>query len=345
MNHIPKVSIIIANYNGEQYLEVCLHSVLNSTFNDFEILLIDDGSTDESIQIIKKFQKIDKRIHLLKNKKNLGAAASRNRGIAVAKGDIIIFLDNDTEVEKSWIYEMMRLLESNNDIGACQAKLLDYKRRSYIQNAGVNLWAQTAWGLSFWQWERNGIKHKTVKEIIAISAALAVKKEVLDIVGGFDEAEAVVTEDLDFSWRVWLVGYKVLLCPTAIVYHWTKSVDMRKNMHHTHRKIYFHLAKNSLISIIKNYQLLNAIKYSCVSFVISLGRGVLVLIRRRDLSALLGTFDAIRWVAFHIPEIYIKRRNMQSKRTVTDRELFSKIIIQKSPLIVYNQHYKETNLL
>lgn len=339
------ISIIIANYNGEDFLPTCLNSVIKSSYTNLEILLIDDGSNDNSLNILEDFKKRDKRVRVIKNKKNIGAAASRNVGIRQVKGDIVIFLDNDTEVELDWIDEMIRTLNSDETIGACQAKLLDFKKRSIIQNAGVLLWAQTGWGLPFWQWEKNGKEHSDTKEIIAISAALAVKKDVLEKVGGFDEDEAVVTEDLDFSWRIWLAGYRIVLAPFSCVYHWTKPVEMRANMNHNRKKIYYHLTKNSFISISANYELYNSLKYGFSSVVISLARGILVLIRRGDLSALSGTVTAYFWILFNIYNLLQKRRAVQNMRCVKDNQLFNRIIVQKSPLIAYNQYYKKTNLL
>ena len=115
------VSIIIANYNGEKYLPKCLKSVLDTDYKHFELILVDDGSSDNSITIIKKYSAKDKRINLIKNERNMGAAASRNRAARYAKGDLLIFLDNDTEVDKFWLNDMIKVLRSNRKIGACQA--------------------------------------------------------------------------------------------------------------------------------------------------------------------------------------------------------------------------------
>src|SRR5436190_1079119 len=116
MKNKPSVSIIIANYNGEKYLATCLLSVLRSSYSEREILVIDDGSTDKSIAILEKFSKGNVQVKLLRNKKNIGAAASRNKAVSFAKGDIIVFLDNDTEVDKDWLVEMIKVLSSSSKI-------------------------------------------------------------------------------------------------------------------------------------------------------------------------------------------------------------------------------------
>lgn len=338
------LSIIIANYNGEQYLPTCLNSVLHSTYSNFELLITDDGSTDKSIEIINGYLNTDQRIKLIRNQDNLGASASRNRAIKIAKGELLLFLDNDTEVAPSAIEKLVNTLQANESLGGAQALLLDFEKRDLVQNAGVKLWAQTGWGLMAGQWQENKGQYKQT-DIIAISACLAVKKSVMTIVGDFDEKEAVVTEDLDLSWRIWIAGYSIVLVPDALVYHWTKSVDMRSNMHHNLEKIYFHLTKNSLVSILKNYELPNAIYYFFYSLVISGGRAILVLTRRQEASALMGTLRGILWTVFNLNYIIQKRVKVQRTRKISDKELFQRIIIKDSISNIYKKYFNQAGLL
>lgn len=339
------VSIIIANFNGEIYIKDCLDSVEHSNYRNFEIIIIDDGSSDRSIEIIKKYQKEQKKIIFLQNEKNIGAAASRNKACEIAKGDIIVFLDNDTQVQKNWLSELILVLTSSKDIAGCQALLLDYKKREFIQNAGGKLWAATGWLLPQLQWTK--YKNQVLKntEIIAISAALAMKKSAFQTIGGFDEEEGVVTEDLDLSWKIWLLGFRVMLAPKAHVYHWTKSLHMRQNMFHTQETIYFHLMKNSIISILKNYELGNAVYYYFYTLAISFCRGMVVLLRRGELSPLIGSLRGVIWANLNIATIIKKRNAIQRIRRSTDRELFKSIIIRDSPLKIYKKYFSQTNLL
>ncbi|ADG70800.1 glycosyltransferase family 2 protein [Brachyspira murdochii] len=101
-----KVSIIILVYNTKQYLEKCLNSVINQTLKEIEIICIDDKSTDNSIDIIKNFQKIDNRIILIENKKNMGMGYNRDVGIKIAKGEYIGFVDSDDYIDENYFYEL-----------------------------------------------------------------------------------------------------------------------------------------------------------------------------------------------------------------------------------------------
>lgn len=335
------VTIVIANFNGEKYLEDCLNSVLKSSYKGFEVLLIDDGSTDKSIKIIKKFQKKDRRIRLLKNKKNLGAAASRNKAIKKVKGEIVVFLDNDTEVSKNWLGELIKPLLREEDIGGAQALLLDFENRDLIQMAGGLLIPHTGWLVPFHQWEsykktKNILKER---EIVAISAALAVKRKVLEKIGGFDELEAVVTEDLDLCWRIWIAGYRIVLAPKAIVYHWTKSVEQRAHMRVNYQKIYFHLAKNSFRSIIKNYELGNVIKYLPLSIAINLARGLFFVFTRGSLSALVGTVQGVLWNIILISDTLREREKLQNMRNFTNNHLSKRMMVQDPLFSIYRKYY------
>ena len=344
MSKDPLVSIIIANYNGENYLKTCLKAVLASTYRNFEVFLVDDGSTDASSSVIKRFAKKDSRIKLLRNKVNKGAAASRNIAFGLVKGRYLFFLDNDTEVDKNCLKRLVEFMGTHNDIGGCQALIYDFLDRRKIQNPGVKLWAASGWGLPIARTKKELKKTKDY-DIAAISAALMVRKEAFNYINGFDELEAVVTEDLDFSWRMWLSGYKIVLVPDAKIFHWTKSVDMRENLGQDYVKIYFHLTKNSILSIYKNYELVNMIKYLFASCVISLSRSLLIVIKRRSFSSLIGTVKGILWIIVNLSTITKMRKKVQSKRKLSDNMLFNKILLKDNWLSIYKRYYSTSGLL
>src|SRR3990167_10230230 len=185
----PFLSIILANYNGENYLRTCLNSLSESSLKNYEVLFIDNNSTDSSIEIISEFKKTDPRIKILRNKVNIGVPASRNIAISHCQGEIIILLDNDTELKRDSLEQLIKPLIEDESIGAAQALLLDFENRNLIQLAGGHLIPQTIWLWGFHERsEYKKIKPKLKRSnIIAISAVIAVKKKVMDIVKGYDE--------------------------------------------------------------------------------------------------------------------------------------------------------------
>lgn len=115
----PEISVIMAAYNTEKYLDVSIKSILNQTFSNFELIIINDASKDNSLNIIDKYQKIDKRIQLLNNRKNIGPAASRNRGLKIARGKFIAILDADDISLPRRLETQHQFLEDHPDIFLC----------------------------------------------------------------------------------------------------------------------------------------------------------------------------------------------------------------------------------
>ena len=113
IDYTPKVSVIIPVYNVEQYLRECLDSVVNQTLKEIEIICVDDGSTDNSLEILKEYAKKDKRITVIVQK-NLHAGVARNAGLTVAKGEYIHFLDSDDWLDKNTYEDLYNLIKSKN---------------------------------------------------------------------------------------------------------------------------------------------------------------------------------------------------------------------------------------
>lgn len=315
------ISIVIANYNGEYYLKTCLTSLLKSSFiTDYEILIIDNNSTDTSVEIIKEFQKKDSNIKLLKNKSNRGVPFSRNKAIKKAKGDILVFLDNDTKVDKDWLKGIIQTFSSDVTIGALQCKIFDFKKNDLIQEVGMKLYPYTGFGTTLGRGEKDHGQFDTPVEIIALGAALAVKKDIAKKIGGFDLKLMHTTDDLDFSWRIWISGYRVMLSPNSKVYHYTK-------VHSHNYKMYFHLSKNSLRMITKNYESPNVIKFLPLSLAFNIVGGISVLLSRGSVAGILGVFLGIVWYFYNLPDTLKMRSRVQKLRKTEDKEIFDKIMI------------------
>lgn len=134
---MDKVSIIVPVYNGSNYLEKCLNSLINQTYKNIEIIVINDGSIDNSLEIIKRYQKNDQRIILI-DKKNTGVSDSRNKGIEKATGDYICFLDADDFYENNYVEVMLNIIKKENvDVIRCNYKVVDEKNE-LIENGKID---------------------------------------------------------------------------------------------------------------------------------------------------------------------------------------------------------------
>jgi len=233
----PLVSIIIVNYNGKQYLEQCLKSLMQINYQNFEIILVDNNSTDDSIEFVSNYYPS---VIILKLDKNLGFAEPNNMGAKIAKGQHLLFLNNDTIVTPNFINEMIQVVKKDPKIGMCQSLLL--KPNGEVDSSGDFI---TTLGVGYSSKE----KVQNIREILSGKAAsLMVRNEIFWKLKGFDEKFFASWEDVDLGWRAWISGYKVVVVPTSVVHH--IGGQTVKNF----KEIAFHGYKNQLAMKITNFE-------------------------------------------------------------------------------------------
>lgn len=328
----PKFSVIIANFNGKEYITDCLSSVFKTDYSSVEIIIVEDGSIDGSLEVIKKFQN-RYNFQLIQNDKNLGLVASRNKAIKKASGEILVFLDNDTQVDKNWLKGLAEVFSTDTLVGAAQCKIFDFKNRNTIQEIGMKLIPFTGFGTPLGRGQKDYGQFDEKAEIIALGAALAVKREIAKKIDGFDQKLFHYSDDLDFSWRIWISGHRIVLAPRAHVYHYTK-------IHNLSYKLYYHLCKNSLRMIIKNYEIYNVIKFLPASLLFNIAGGLFVLFTRRNISAVLGVLLGIVWSICAIKDTLQERAKVQRLRKIPDSEIFTKIMVPGNILSIHRQYFR-----
>ncbi|MBI5650472.1 MAG: glycosyltransferase family 2 protein [Chloroflexi bacterium] len=209
-------SVIIPNWNGSRLLPTCLIALRQQTFRDFETLVVDDCSTDDSRELIARDFSEARVIALGTNR---GFAPAVNAGIRAARGEVIVLLNNDTEADAHWLAEIARALEANPNAGivACKLKLFD--RRDHLHSAGDFFRVDGIPG-NRGVWERDEGQYDDARGVFGpCGGACAYRKTMLDEIGGFDEALGSYCEDVDLNWRARLAGYAIAYAPRAIVYH------------------------------------------------------------------------------------------------------------------------------
>ena len=219
----PKVSIVILNWNGRHYLEKFLPSVLATTYPNFEVIVADNGSTDDSVSfLLNQFPTV----RLILFKKNHGFAKGYNLALKQVHTPYYVLLNSDVEVEKNWLQPMVDLLESTPTIAACQPKLLSCNDRDMFEYAGAaGGWLDKfgypfARGRVFDICEPDEGQYETVEPIFwASGAAMFVRSKVFHDMRGFDDYFFAHQEEIDLCWRMQLSGYHIYSCPLAVVYH------------------------------------------------------------------------------------------------------------------------------
>ena len=211
-----KVSIITPNYNGVEFLDKYFKSLSQDSDYIGEVIIIDNGSADSSLDYIKK-NTFSFPVVVIENSENLGFAPAVNQGILKSKYDYIFSLNNDTEVKKGSIKAMLDLI-CDDDVFSVQAKMLQAQNKKLIDDAGdeYNL---LGWTKKIGE-NQNSNNYSQVFEIFSSCAGAALyKKSVFTEIGLFDDNFFAYMEDVDLTIRSQIYGYKNLLCPDAIVYH------------------------------------------------------------------------------------------------------------------------------
>ena len=207
------ISVVVLNYNGKRYLDDCLSSLAAQTFRDLEVIVVDNASTDGSVEYIKSNFSW---VRLVINKENLGFAGGTNSGIRAAEGDLILTFNNDARAD-SRLLEYLHKPMADSNVGVCAAKMLLADGR--INSAGICLSRSGA------AWDRgmfgpdNG-QYDAREEVFGACAGAALyRREMLDEIGLFDEDFFLYMEDVDLAFRARLAGWKCIYVPEAKVFH------------------------------------------------------------------------------------------------------------------------------
>jgi GT2 family glycosyltransferase len=228
--------------------------VVQTTYDDFEIIIADNASTDGSIPWIKQTYP---RIKIVELDHNYGYCGGNNRGAPYASGDILIFLNNDVNVEPDWLLPLAELFQKNPKVAAAQPKLRSFRNPESFEYAGAAGGYIDRYGYPFCRGrlfdtiETDKGQYDNQQAIFwASGAAFAGRKSVFREMGGFDEDFEFHMEEIDLCWRLWNRGHQVAFCYPSIVYH----LGGGSLPSDSPRKVYYNY-RNSLIMLWKNYPL------------------------------------------------------------------------------------------
>lgn len=337
MVSFPQVSVIIVNYNGKKFLQRCLGSVLSSDYPNFEVILVDNGSTDGSVELIKKLFENDQRVKLILNKRNLGPSLGRNVGSRMAKGEYLAFLDNDTEVNPAWLREAIMLMDADPTIGAVQCKLLLMSDRSKFDYAGdyLSQYGFLIQRASFRE-KDDGQLDEVIEIFSAKSAGMIVRRDVFEKIEGFDEDYFIYLEETDLCWRIWLNGYKVVFAPTSVVYHAFGDINKLRLMRTKFLSKYYG-TKNYITTLIKNLSMLRMLRMLPVHIALWFGIFAWHILRCKIMEAI-WVMKGILWNLINFRAIWKKRQEVQHKvRKVSDNDIMPRILKKSSFVYFYDK--------
>lgn len=248
-SHPVLVSVVIVNINGASYIPRIIQHLHNQSFKNFEIIFVDNGSRDNSVQLIREIcSKYTIPYQLIQHPYNTGFAAACNAAISVARGQWIALLNNDAWPEPRWLETLLAATTTLPNVGMVAAKLLFAHRPDRINSAGIALdRTGIAWDRLGGAIDNDAETHPV--EIFGPSGGAALySKEMLNQLGGFDEDFFAYLEDVDLAWRARLAGWRCLFQPQARVYH-VHSATLGEGSPFKH----YLLGRNKVWLLLKNY--------------------------------------------------------------------------------------------
>jgi GT2 family glycosyltransferase len=240
---MPFCSIVIPNFNGEEILGECLSSIRMNDYpkDRYEVIVVDNASTDGSVDLMeKKFGWV----RVLRLDKNYGNDESVNRGIAMAKGEYFVNLDNDTEVDRRWLSELVKVARKEMSIGVCGSKVFNQNIQTFVGQGTMNLFGMPEVRV------RDSRQHDC---FFVSGCSMLVKREVYERLGFFFDPDFFAYfEDVDLCWRARLAGYRVVFVPTSLVQHKKGVTAAKMNKKRKGSPMTFLHYRNKILSFKKN---------------------------------------------------------------------------------------------
>jgi GT2 family glycosyltransferase len=320
----PLISVVVLNWNGYQVLDNCLKSLYDQTYRPLEIIVVDNASTDGSVDFVRqKFQDV----HLIVNEKNLGFGAGNNIGIQASQGSYIMILNNDTRVDPKCVEELKRSIEKDKSYGACASKILLENKPDIIDGVGIVVCPD---GLSFGRGrlEKRDRYDEEEEIFFASDCACLYRREMLEDIGLYDEDFFAYADETDMGWRAQLAGWKCIYSPKAIVYHLHSvssggRVSSFKAFLVERNRIWVAL-KNFPISLIILGQFYTLWRYVFQAYGALMGKGAAGQFtsdfsKAELVKILLKVYISV-WK--QLPLMLKKRKIIQKKKRITNREVY-----------------------
>ena len=300
---MKKVTAIIVNWNDKDVIVECIQSLLDQNRNKIDIIISDNGSKDDSVKFIRKrFPSIK----IIENGENLGFGSAINRGLGLAKGDYLLFLNSDLKLHSKCVGELAKVLESDPNVGGTIPKILHIDQQNTINSLGVLI---NYTGIAYPN--LLGQKDPGYQEPFesACGGIFMLRREVYETVGGFDEDLFLYHEDHDLSWRIRLAGWHLKVVPQAIMHHHYKfNKGILK---------YYSSEKNRLHILLKNMEVKTLALISPALIIVEFSQWFHAAINKWFLLKMKSYFE----ILILLPSILTKRKKLKLLRKVSDKEI------------------------
>ena len=316
-NNIPLISIVILNYNGLNYLKETIPLIKNINYKNFEIIVVDNGSSDGSVDFLNQLGQIN----VIKNKTNLGYGAGKNIGVDAAKGEYILMIDNDIVIKNRFILNNL-LSVWNKNIGFIQVPLLDHGT-STTKYYGIFF---SLYGANSHQKSINikhilSFKERTIDIGAPTGACMFFHKSFWTSMGGFDESQPFNIDDIDIGPRAWICGFKNVLYTKDFFVHLGVNKTNSVNAYSDRFKFVF---SGHARTMIKNYNIMNLSFRFPFFFIFQFLKAVKYSFKKGNIKVFLAFLNSIILFITNLKDTMGERRFIQSKRIIK-RDVFLNI--------------------
>jgi GT2 family glycosyltransferase len=316
-NPVVSASVIIPNFNGLRFLPACLGALRVQSYprERIEVILVDDSSTDGSIAYVAEHFP---EVRVLALPSNRGLAAACNTGAAIASGDLLVMLNNDTEVEPGWLEALVKTASAHPEAGVIASKMLLYDRRNVLHNAGDVMGSDgIPRNRGVWQQDAGQFDEDTTI-FGGCGGGAAYRREAWIAAGGFDERLFMYLEDVDLAWRLQLLGWEAVFAPDARMYHHLSATGGGAlASFYTGRNTIWVIAKDMPADLLRrNITRIVRAQWRVARDALRAWRGEAARARLRgQLAGLVGLPSVLRW-----------RTEVQGARTAPDEVIERKLV-------------------
>ena len=281
-----------------------------------EIVFVDNDSSDKSIDYVKLCFNDDARIRIVALNKNFGFTEGNNIGSRYVnkQAKYIVFLNPDTQVDKNWLKELVSAMELDYTVGMAQSLILDYYNRQLVQCAGLYMIDFSGWTWAFARdesYNQFSQRFSQPKEVFAaMGAAMIIRRHLFYDIGCFDPEFFMFSDEADLAWRVWLMGYRVMLFPRSKVYHAIGGSNESKG-EFKNEFAEKHRNKNVMRMLIKNYDTKSLFLYLPVAATLMYTRAVYYVFMKKRASPIKGFIQAMIWNILNLQNTLCQRRYIQ----------------------------------
>ena len=315
----PSVSVVIVHVRGFDRLYNALRSVFQSDYNNLEVVLVDNGSEDGSIQGAEKT--FGEKLNVLKTFENIGFVRACNYALKRISADYAVLLNDDTVVDSKWLCRLVKEAESDSTIAACQPKLRMLTNPAFFEYNGACGGMLDLCGVPFTRGrlfdrteEDLGQYDKIVDIFWASGAAMFLRLRAVKEVGYLDDLFQFQMEEIDLSWRLRMRGYRVVSVPSSVVYHLGGATPVPRTSFLKHR--------NNLLTLVKNYSMPSLARFFPIRMLLDF-LSLIYLAAKGKRRFGIDALRAYAWIIVNLRQVLNARRASQLIRTVSDKTITS----------------------